>query len=169
MEILIGGGIIVLLMVFLSTKIKQSAAVETAEFTISKPAGFMTPLNDKSEYAFEARSREFGEKKTRNIWQAHAFLTVKDGANFQAACIEAKKKAGKIAFEKTFKADAGGEKICLLESEERIDEASMIVFRKIVESRARKKIYNLQISVLPAFRPVYIDRINEMMESFRIK
>ncbi len=176
MEILIVGGIIVLLMVAVSTKIKQSAArafepefVETDDFTINKPEGFMSPLNDDSErYAFEARSREYGEKKARNIWQAHAFLVVSSDSNFQTERERVKKSAGKITSERILGDDAQG-KICLLETERTEENIALVEFYKIVESRARRKIYNLQISVLPPFRAAYIERVNEMINSFRVK
>lgn len=176
MEILIVGGIIVLLMVAVSTKIKQSAAeafvpefVETDEFAISKPEGFMSPLNDESgRYIFEARSREYGEKKTRNIWQAHAFLTAVSDSNFQSERERVKKSADKITSERILNDNSQG-KICLLEIERAEENIALVEFYKIVESRARHKIYNLQISVLPPFRAVYIERVNEMIDSFGIK
>ena len=176
MEIFIVGAVVVALMVFVSTKIKRSAAlafepefVEKEDFTISKPEGFMSPLDGNSEHAFEAYSREFGEKNTRNVWQAHAVLTVGSDLNFADECEGAKKSADKILSEKILENDSESGKIFLLESERTEDEIRMINFRKIVESPARRKIYDLQISVLPAFRSVYIERIDEMINSFRIK
>lgn len=176
MEILIVGALVVALMVYISTKIKRSAAeafvpelVEKDDFSIAKPEGFMTPLRESSEYLFEAYSRGFGEKKTRNVWQAHALLTAKSGANFKTESERAKKSVDKITFEKVLRGDAGGEKICLLEGEKIEDEIRLIEFRKIVEARGRGKIYDLRISILPPFRAEFIGRINEMMGSLQIK
>jgi len=176
MEIFIVGAVVVALMVFVSTKIKRSAAlafepefVEKEDFTISKPEGFMSPLDGNSEHAFEAYSREFGEKMTRNVWQAHAILTVDSAFNFEAECERAKKSADRILSENFLENDSESGKIYLLESEKTEDEIRMINFRKIVENRARRKTYDLQISVLPAFRAVYIERINEMINSFRLR
>lgn len=176
MEILIIGFIIVALMIFLSTKIKNSAArafepeiIEREEFTIVKPEGLMSPLEENSKYPFEARSRDFGnERNSRNLWQARAFLTVGEGLNFKAECEKARKSADKILSEKVFD-EAGGERVCLLESEKTEDEVPIIEFRKIVESRKRRKTYDLQISVLQPLREVYIHKINDMTNSFRLK
>jgi hypothetical protein len=100
MDIFIIGLVVVALMVFVSTKIKKSAArafeseiIERDEFRIVKPEGLMSPLDENSKYPFEARSREYGEKISRNVWQAHAFLTVDKGLNFKAECEKARQKA----------------------------------------------------------------------------
>jgi len=175
MDIFIIGLVVVALMVFVSTKIKKSAArafeseiIEKDEFRIVKPEGLMSPLDENSKYPFEARSREYGEKISRNVWQAHAFLTVDKGLNFKAECEKARQTAGKILSEKIFN-ETEGEKICLIESEKIENEVPMIEFRKIIESRKQQKTYDLQISVLRSFREVYIHKINEMTNSFRLK
>ncbi len=176
MEILIIGLIVVALMVFVSTKIKDSAArafesevIETDEFRIEKPEGLMSPLEGNSEYPFEARSREFGEEKiSRNIWKAHAFLTVDKGLNFKAECEKARQSADKILSERIFD-ESDGEKVCLIESEKVENEVPMVEFRKIVESQKQKKTYDLRISVLQPYREAYIHKINDMTNSFRLK
>ena len=57
MEILIIGSLIVALMVYASTKIKRSAAqafeeetIETDEFYLVKPEGFLNPIGNASEF-----------------------------------------------------------------------------------------------------------------------
>lgn len=176
MEIFLVGIVIVALMVFVSTKIKKSAAqafvpefIEKDEFTLTKPEGFMSPLEENFGYAFEAYSREYGEKKARNTWQAHAFLTVSENLNFDRECEKAKQSADKISSENFFANDLKTEKIFLLESQRNENDIQMIDFWKIVESAKYKKTYNLQIAVLQSFREVYIDRINEMINSFHLK
>src|SRR5215218_5042830 len=68
MEILILGVILVALMAYVSTRIKKSAAraferevIETGDFRLVKPEGFLSPVSENSEYAFEAYSKDFGE------------------------------------------------------------------------------------------------------------
>lgn len=175
MEIFIVGAVVVALMVLVSTKIKQSAAqafepefIEKDDFTINKPEGFMNPIDGNAEYAFEAYSRDFGEKNMRNVWQAHAKLTVSSDLDFESKRAEAKQSAGKILSERILKNDAGAD-VFLLESEGREQNFPAIVFRKIVESRARKKTYDLRIAVLEPFRETHIKRVNEMINSFQIK
>ena len=90
MELLIPGLILVALMVYASTKIKKNAAkayeaesIETAEFSITKPHGFLHPLNGETEYAFEAYSKEFGQDHAEQFRQASAELLVFVDANFE--------------------------------------------------------------------------------------
>lgn len=165
-----------MIMVIISTQIKKSAAlafereiIETGEFSIVKPTGLMNPIRDVSDYAFEAYSKVFGEKKERNTWQAQIYLTVSDGLNFAQVCKNIKSNADKIVSEK-FEPDApADEKIRILETEKTEDDISFHIFHKIVESKQQKKVYDLQIKVLKAFRDDYIERIEETMESFRLK
>ncbi|MGI8641971.1 MAG: hypothetical protein ACR2MG_18735 [Pyrinomonadaceae bacterium] len=176
MEILIIGGILVALMVVVSTKIKNSAArafereiIETENFRLVKPDGFVNPIRDVSEFAFEAYSKEFGEKSERNIWKAQAYLTVSSGLNFAVACKKARQEAGKILSEKVLKDAPEGEKICFIESEKSENEVKFYEFRKIVESRKQQKTYDLKISILKAFRDDYVSRVDELMNSFELK
>src|SRR5687768_214257 len=88
MELLIPGLILVALMVYVSTRIKKSAArayevetVDTPEFHIEKPDGMLNPLNDQSPYAFEAYSRDFGRDGNGNIRQLAADLCVIENAS----------------------------------------------------------------------------------------
>ncbi len=86
MEILIPGLILVALMVYASTRIKKSAAlayeaetVETDDFIIHKPAGFLNVINGDPHYAFEAYSKEFGPEGAEEIRRATATLTIRRG------------------------------------------------------------------------------------------
>lgn len=176
MEILIFGGIVVLLMVVISTQIKKSAArafereiIETEDFSIVKPEGFMSPLRESSKYLFEAYSKDFGDRDERNIWKAQAYLSVLDDSNFAAACEAAKLQAGEILSEKTSDNAAADEKSYLLESEKIEEDAAFYEFRQIVESRSRHKIYELRIAVLKAFRDEYSDKTSELLNSFHLK
>jgi hypothetical protein len=69
MELLIPGLILVALMVYASTRIKRNAArafeaetIETDEFIIQKPEGFLHNLNGDPKYLFEAYSKEFSKE-----------------------------------------------------------------------------------------------------------
>ena len=68
MELLIPGLILVALMVYASTRIKKTAAaafaaetIETDEFIIQKPEGFLHNLNGDPKYIFEAYSKEYSK------------------------------------------------------------------------------------------------------------
>ncbi len=176
MEILIVGGIVVLIMIIVSTQIKKSAArafereiIETEEYRIVKPEGFIHPIRDVSEYEFEAYSKDFGDKGERNVWQAQVYLTVSADSNFAAFCESAKQQSDVILSEKIFEDAPDGEKICLIESEKAEEEIEFYEFRKIVESRKQNKIYDLRVAVLKSFREAYSGRIDELTDSFHLK
>jgi len=85
MELLIPGLILVALMVWASTRIKRSAArafeaehVEGDGFSLDKPEGFLQKLDDKSKYAFEAYSKEYGRGLAENMRAATAVVAVND-------------------------------------------------------------------------------------------
>ena len=89
MELLIPGLILVALMVYVSTKIKKSAAqayeterIDTEEFSITKPEGFINPLNTNSPFAFEAFTKEFGSTPNERLRKASAELRIIDGGGF---------------------------------------------------------------------------------------
>ena len=68
MELLIPGLLLVAFMVWASTRIKKIAAsafdpetIETDEFVIQKPEGFLHNLNGDPKYIFEAYSKEYSK------------------------------------------------------------------------------------------------------------
>jgi len=68
MELLIPGLLLVALMVYASTRIKKMAAeayeaetIETDEFSIQKPEGFLHNLNGDPKFIFEAYSKELSK------------------------------------------------------------------------------------------------------------
>lgn len=134
-----------------------------------KPAGFIHPLREDSEYAFEAYSKEFGEKYERNIWRAQAYITVSEGLVFNSVRKDIKKEDGKILSEKVLKDSADGEKICLIEKEAFNDDATFFEFRKIIESKKQEKTYNLKILVLKSFRSDFVGRVDELIGNFQLK
>jgi hypothetical protein len=77
MELLFPGLILVALMVWASTKIKRDAAaafepetIETDEFVIKKPDGFLHVVNDDSGLPFRAYSRDYGRNELNGDRQA---------------------------------------------------------------------------------------------------
>ena len=81
MELLIPGLILVALMVYASTKIKKSAAaafepetIETDEFLVEKPEGFLNVLNHDPALELDMYSRDFGVENTADIKQARIEL-----------------------------------------------------------------------------------------------
>ncbi len=172
MEILIFGVILVALMVYVSTKIKKSAAqafepelIETEDFKITKPKGFINPINEDSPVAFEAYTKELGENDAKNFRQAQANLRIITDSNFEAVCGNAKASADKILSGSAFE----NPRVYLLKSERIEKDITIVSLWKIVENIQKRKIYELQISVLEAYREDYAARINEMISSFIVK
>ena len=144
MEILIIGAVLVALMAYASTKIKKSAArafesetIETDEFIIVKPEGFINPINDKSRFAFEAYSKDFGKDGAENTRQAEIFVSVFSKQDFKA--------------------------------NETVENETAYNFYKVIESEKLNKVYELKISVLKDFLADYQKRVDETLESFRLK
>jgi hypothetical protein len=145
MEIWIIGGAIVALMIYVSTRIKRSAAtayereiVETAEFSIVKPEGFINPI--ESKFAFEAYTKDFGtSEESEEFRQAWASVEIIDSAGNNV--VAAHEIVGK--------------------------EVPIKVWRKTIVGA--KYHYELQISVLEENEHEYLERINLMFESFTFK
>ena len=174
MEIFIVGGIVVALMVFVSTKIKKSAAaayqaetVETKAFTIYKPEGFLHPLNDDSEYAFEANSKEYGKNDADKFRQARAALRVISDSDFKTVCENAKKSAGKIKSKKFDENAPAGRKIFTLTGETSESDVKILTFWKIVENN--KKIYELKAAIIETYAEEFAERVGAMVKSFTVK
>lgn len=172
MELLIPGLILVALMVYASTKIKKNAArafepehIETDEFSITKPDGFLNPLNDESGLAFIAYSKEFGKDNADNIRQASAELRVFEDANFEDICGRTKEAVTRIVSEDVAK--IGEAKSCAIEAELDENGIGMITFYKITAKNG--KVFQLNVSVLPEYKNDYAGRIEEMLESFTAK
>ena len=174
MEIWIIGGLIVVAMVLISTKIKKTAAkayepetVETEEFLVRKPEGFLHPVRRRTEYPFEVYSKLYGaDREARNIWRASAVLRVHDGKAIDRILTDAIK-------EETFTAkdisqtDLGRE--CVSRSEKTEDEMEYAVLRRIVENRRLGKTWELQVTMLRKHEPEYAQRAAEMLASMDIK
>lgn len=85
MELLIPGLLLVGFMVWASTRIKKNAAaafdsetIETNEFSIQKPSGFLHNLNGDPKYIFEAYSKEYS-KANDKLRAGTATITRIDG------------------------------------------------------------------------------------------
>jgi hypothetical protein len=174
MEILIAGVALVALMVFVSTKIKKSAAtaferevIDTKDFVIIKPEGLINPLRDKSEFAFEAYSKEFGKNDAEEFNQMSAHLKIISQASFEETCENTKKSVSEILSENVSKNK--GQNISLIEGRKSENEVQFFSIWKIVKSIERQKIYQLQVVVLENYREEYAKRLSEMLESFTVK
>lgn len=151
MEILIVGVIVVALMAYVSTRIKRAAAaayepeeIETENFRLVKPEGFLHPLDDNSPYAFEAKSKEFGEDEAAKMYQARAFVKVYENPD-------------------------GAKTDRIVETERTENGVAIQTFRKVLRRGTDDEFYELEVEVLSDYREKYIGRINQLLESFTLK
>lgn len=174
MEILIIGGLVVALMVFVSTKIKRSAArayeaetIETEEFTVSKPEGFLHPLREPADFPFEAYSRQYGERSTRNIWRARARLRVHDGSVLDGLLSEAAKN--ETITSREIRKDNEGRRECLARSRRIEDEVEYSVYRRLIECPESDRTYDLRVTMLAPYEEEFSARANDLLGSFTLK
>jgi hypothetical protein len=149
MEILIIGIILVALMAYASTKIKNAARMayekevfETEEFKIIKPDGFIIPVKENSEFLFETYSKDFAEDEAEKFNQCWA-VVVENGETENSSEV--------------------------VVSEKIEDDVTIKIFRKNLVNHSFNKTYELEISVLPYYQEQYSDRIKMMLESFSLK
>ena len=176
MEIIILGVLLVALMVFVSTKIKKSAAeafeaesIEKEDFSIEKPEGFLYPLRDKPEFPFEAYSKLYGERSTRNIWRARTRLRVSEGLNLTKLIKETKGNSEKITSEKNLKDLPNDQKGKIIRSEKNEDDVKYKILRKFIQSKGQNKTYELRTTILHPYSEEYTEKACEMMKSFVVK
>ena len=172
MELLIPGLILVALMVYASTKIKKNAArayetetIETPEFSIVKPEGFICPVDHSAELVFAAYSKEYGRDQADGIRQAAAEIRKFGDANFDDICERAKIDSIRVVSEDVGILD--GAKCCVIKAE-RIDNGiTFDAIHKIIASDG--KVYDLTVSTLPEHKDDYSSKIDMLLDSFTLK
>lgn len=172
MEILILGIIVVVLMAYVSTKLKKNSAdafkaetAETEEFFIYKPEGYIIPWNEIS--AFKAHSKETGAGAADKLDQSWAELRIFENKDFETVCREAAESVEKVVSEEKAQDDALN--YCFMHAKASEKGAAADVFYKIVESTARQKVYELKVSVLSDAMESYSSKASEMLQSFQVK
>ena len=170
MEIWIIGGILVVLMVIISTRIKKAAAraferevIETDDFTVVKPNGFLHPLREPAEFPFEAYSKEFGERSTRNIWRARARLRMYTDRSAEDILSAA---GNEESVELT---EEGEENITLVLSRNTIDETGYVIRRKIVEDSSSGTTWELKVTTIEPYDDEFAERAGILLESFELR
>lgn len=168
MEIWIIGGGIVLLMVYVSTRIKKSAAaafereiIETNTFSFVKPKGFICPVDRLSTDSFYLHSQGFGDAEaTESTYQAEARLTVHD-SSFDSMKSEAVSKPA-MAIEEFGARDVAVRGIV---TENQVE---FKVFRRLVESRD-SKVFDITVKVISDHLEDYQAQADEIVSSFLVK
>jgi hypothetical protein len=168
MELLIPGLALVALMIYASTRIKRSAAraFESEEingdgFTLTKPDGFLHRIDDKSEYAFEAYSKDFGSGNADSIRAATAVVLVSNHSVKDAA----KAERSRLTNPDSTDPFELGEAHCILLTGEIVKNGHTFdVSAKIMEKHGRS--LTLRIEVLKELAADFSRKIDEMIVSF---
>lgn len=176
MEILIIGLLLVAAMVIVSTRIKRAAArayepetIEKEDFRIEKPSGFLYPLNSDSEFAFEAYSKEYGDKQTRNIWRARARLRVTEGLNIRKIINELESQNEKLISEKVLDDLPAWQIGSIVRTEKQDDEIEFKVFRKILANKRSNRTYELRTTILCPYDAELTETACLLMEGFELR
>ncbi len=154
-------------MAYFSTKLKKFTAeqfereeIDNEYFALVKPEGFLHVLNDESKNDFYAYSKEYGKAEAEEMRQAEIFIESFPDKTLAEVCDGIKSDAENII---TF-SETG--KTCSIETEKTSDEIIVSEIYKIIEN---DKVYQLKIEVLKNFREDYEERIETILESFRVK
>lgn len=172
MELLIPGLILVGLMIWASTRIKKNAAaafdaetVDTAQFTIHKPEGFLHVLNDDSGPAFRSYSKDFGKVVGKDVRRATIEIERHPGTDLDAV-----KKAIKSSAETVEPSEPyldAGEKAAWISSTNIINGGEFAVTHKLVTRGA--DVWEARGSVLAEFRDDLAETIETTLDSVRVK
>ena len=113
MELLIPGLILVAIMAWASTRIKRNAAaafdeerIETDDFVLDKPEGFLHVVNDNSGLLFRAYSKDFGTVGRSDLRQANIEIERHRGAGIDEVLSEIEKASESFDIETSY-IDAG--------------------------------------------------------------
>lgn len=167
MEILIPGLALVALMVYVSTRIKRSAAkafdeevVETDEFAITKPEGFIMPAGAKN-VSFAAYSKEFGTDRADSIRRVTAELRV------HLQSLEAVRDSIVAAASKVVSEQHLANRSMILETETVENGFTLETERRLIEKKG--KVFELSVTAIPENREEQQRNIDTLLASFEVK
>jgi hypothetical protein len=169
MELLIPGLLLVALMVYVSTRIKKAAAsayeqetVDTEQFSIVKPEGFIRIESDDRNVIFTAYSKEYGTDDADAVRQISAELKV-----FNDRTIDDVRRAivenGDEIVDERHLADGTIDLETITESEGfRVENDYQLTVRN-------GKVFVFRIAALSETKPDNQKKIDEMLASFELK
>ncbi|MBP6001909.1 MAG: hypothetical protein KA746_00610 [Pyrinomonadaceae bacterium] len=171
MELLIPGLILVALMVYASTRIKRVAAeafeaetIETAEFSIEKPEGFLNVIRPHDGLALEAYSKDFGSADAADFKAARAEIRIYRNRSLKYAA-GAIREAAKVTSETTEVID--GRKYVVFEAE-MVERG--IGFREIYKlAESGGNVVELKFIVLETLPEAISAGVDAMLSSFTVK
>jgi len=172
MEILIPGLLLVGFMIWASTRIKRNAAkafereeVDTPEFSLVKPGGFLAPVDPADGTLFSAYSKDFGRDDAGRVRQAAFEVRRFDNANLEDICERAKLDSSNL-IEEQFGVINGS--ICAnIVVASSVGDVPVMIYHKI--AAGRDAVFQLSATVLPDHKEDYLRRIDELLASFTLK
>ena len=169
MELLIPGLILVGLMIYVSTRIKRSAAgayeketVETEEFSITKPEGFIVIDSDEPNVIFAAYSKEYGTGDADAIRRVTAKLRVWADRSVAAVRDDAAEGATKIVDEQHLSDGS-----VILETLSQLDGVQLENEYRIAQRNERT--YEFSVAALSETKVDDQKAIDELLASFELK
>jgi hypothetical protein len=169
MELLIPGLILVGLMIYVSTRIKRSAAgayeretVETDEFSITKPEGFIIIDSDELEVIFAAYSKEYGTGDADAIRRVTAKLRVWDDRSVPAVRDEIAEGSSEIVDEQHLSDGS-----MILETVSQLEGVQIANDYRIAQRNERT--YEFSVSALSETKADDQKDIDELLSSIELK
>jgi hypothetical protein len=170
MEILFIGIIIVALMAYVSTRIKKNAAaafaveeIETDEFAMTKPEGFLSPVQNEEFLAFYAFSKEFGEDEgAEKIRQGEIKLRKLAGRPLSEIARERLSGFDSVVSDSKDESEA-----ITLVGEKSQGDAKLINHHMLVARG--DEVFDLEIAILSDYEEKFAGIPERLFESFRIK
>lgn len=171
MELLIPGLILVALMVYASTKIKKNAAkaydeevIENERFRLTKPEGFINPVEPVGDAIFSAYTRDFGTEESAEMRLAAANIYFSPGKSIADRQPEI---AGEVEVVNTRSFHIGQFPAMLLEGTHADNSVKFASFYKFIEDE--NDLYELRVEILEDEREKFVERVEKMMDSFELR
>lgn len=165
MELLIPGLILVALMVYTSTRIKKAAAqayaqeaIESRDFVITKPDGFVSVASPEEGLEFRAYSREFGTDDTAAFRKSEATVTVIRDTSLEAAAAAIRDRAQRVVHE------LAGEPLAI-DTEDTVGDVKVLRSYRLFARGS--DILQLRVDTPAVFRDECNVAVREMLDSFR--
>ena len=170
MELLIPGLVLVALMVYASTRLKKATAraleaedVETDEFSITKPAGFINVVSPDDGLLFRAYTKEFADDAP-NFPKAEATVTVRDNTDVSTVLSELQ-QAGGVVSAKADSESAGSPYIVRIDR----DADGSKIRRSVKLSQSGGRVFSLIFDSPASCDEDFVVARREMNETFQVK
>jgi hypothetical protein len=172
MELLIPGLILVALMVYASTRIKKAAAkayeseiVETDEFVLHKPEGFLNVVSGDPKYAVEIYSKEYGTDGAESARKATATLRIDAGRSVKHILNDRRRSGAATVSDHNEVID--GVRYRVIAAEWNENGIAFTGLRKLAEHRG--KVFDLEAKSLAETTGEAAAGIETLIDSFRVK